>query len=572
MSLDVSAILRARELEAEKARLLEIRRLRQENGIEFYRPHLKQHRFHTCSLTGRYCRTGNRFGKSEMGIAEDISWALGGRLWYRHAFDILNGDGSVSLSHPGGAHHPYVTSGIPQRPVKGLILVVDWEKAKSVFTNREGSYENWGKLWKLLPKSAEGKVSNGGRGDRIVQVEVKRPQEFGGGSSTISFDTVESYKHNKMGAESDYWDFIHIDEPVPEKLFKAHQRGLMDTGGSYWFTCTPLDEMWINDWFTPPGRQRIETCELGLAFATKKSRDPNRFIITGSTRDNPYQTEEAIVEFEEGLNSEEKSVRIEGIPSAFSGLIYREFQYDIHVLQKLPTGWQAFDDPPKDYTIRVAWDVHDSKPQAVLYAATAPTGEVFIYQEQFFDRVIGINAETLKANLAGRQVIDYIIDPRAVIESPVTDESILDELMKYDLWFEKASKDLTLGISKIREKLKERLPNGAPTIYFSPQLTQTLFEFQHYVYKDGKVKDADDHMMENLYRLILNGLEYVHPTTEEFRSKPLTIRHNELDFSKISEASRERPKAKKYAISSNDYVPPRKKKSEDGFDGLNFFQ
>lgn len=557
MSINVSAVLRARELEIEKSHLLEIRRLRQENGIEFYRPHLKQHRFHSCSLTGRYCRTGNRFGKSQMGICEDISWALGGRLWYRYAFDILNGDGSVALTHLGGTHHPFVTSGIPQRPVKGLILVVDWDKAKEVFTNREGSYDVWGKFWQMVPKDVVGKVSNGGRGDRIVKVEIKRPAEFGGGSSTISFDTVESYKHNKMGAESDNWDFIHVDEPVPEKLFKAHQRGLIDRGGSFWFTCTPLDEMWINDWFTPPGKQRIERCDEGFAFATKTHN--NRFIITGSTRDNPFQKEENIVEFESGLNIEEKSARIEGIPSAFSGLIYREFQYDLHVLQKVPKDWLDFNNPPKSYTIRIAWDVHDSKPQAILYAATAPTGEVFIYDEQFFDRVIGVNAETLKERIAGRQVIDYIIDPRAVIESPVTDESILDELMKYDLWFEKASKDLTLGISKVREKLKERLPNDAPTIYFSPQLTETLFEFQHYVYKDGKVKDEHDHMMENLYRLILNGLDYVLPENDEFVARPLRISHNELEFSRGFKPSLKRP------VSRRDSF------SDDSESSLNFF-
>lgn len=549
MPINVEALMRSRELEAEKAKLLEIRRLRQENGIEFYRPHLKQHKFHTCPLTGRYCRTGNRFGKSEMGIAEDISWALGGRLWYRHAFDILNGDGSVSLSHPGGHNHPFVTAGIPQRPVKGLILVVDWDMAKKIFTNREGSYDVWGKFWKLVPAAAVGKVTNGGRGDRIEKIEIKRPTEFGGGSSTISFDTVESYKHNKMGAESADWDFIHVDEPVPEQLFKAHARGLMDRNGSEWFTCTPLDQMWINDRFCPPGQNIVNDANLGLAFGES-------FIITGSTYDNPYRDPQGVARFEATLTREEKECRISGLPLAFAGLIYREFIHDIHVLSKIPQGWTAYDLPPKDYTIRVAWDVHTRLPQALLYAATAPNGDVFIYHEQFYDSLIEPNAKDCWSRLQGRNVPDMLIDPYAVIESAVTGESVLDELMNYELWFEKASKDLTTGISKVREKLREEKASGTvrprqkdsglpSTIYFSPHLTETLFEFSHYVYDSdkNKPKDGQDHMMENLYRLVLNGLDYVcYGDDEAFVSKPLAIRHNEIEFSKpkVSWASKKR--------------------------------
>lgn len=511
---NVPALVRLAELRQEKEKLERLRKLKQENGLAFYRPHLKQHKFHVCKKLARYLRTGNRFGKSDCGIAESLAYAYGGRIWYRNAFDILGcrkrPDGTwenyVADVHPGGYNHIAVTSGIPQRPVKGLILVVDWEMAKKIFTNREGSYDIWGKLWKLLPSEAIGKITNGGRGDRIIEIEIKRPTEFGGGSSTLSFDTVESYKHNKVGAESADWDFIHVDEPVPEKLFKAHARGLMDRNGSFWFTCTPLDEMWINDLFCPPSQHVVKDADMGLAFS-------NSYIITGSVYDNPYKNDAGIAQFESTLTREEKACRLYGLPLAFAGLVYKEFVHNLHVLCDIPKGWADYDKPPRDYTIRVAWDVHDSKPQAVLFAATAPTGEIFIYDELFFDRIIKTNADLVKEKLVGYNVVDYLIDQRAVIDSPVTDESILDELNKYDLYFEKASKDLTLGISKVREKLLERLPSGGATIYFSPGLTETIFEFSHYTYNSetGKVRDKDDHMMENLYRLVLTELAYVEP-------------------------------------------------------------
>lgn len=513
------AIKQIKLLEAERDLLLRQRALRENYGINFYRPHWKQHKFHVCDVTGRYGRTGNRFGKSEMGIVEDISWCLGGRPWYRESFNIVDGKKEVREWHVGRYDHPYVTVGIPRRPVKGLILVVDWDKAKDIFTKREGSFDTWGKLWKFLPRDAIGKVVTGGRGDRIVTVEIKRSREFGGGSSTLTFDTIESYKHNRLGAESSDWDFIHVDEPCPESMFKAHARGLMDRNGRYWFTCTPLDEMWINDKFTPPGKSISVNVEEAKFTAQSAAGEVGgtRYIITGSVDDNPHIGDAGKAEFKAGLTREEIACRLHGIPLAMAGLVYKEFSYDEHVLAAVPKGWEDYHLPPADHTIRVAWDVHQRIPQALLLAATAPNGEIFFYDELFCESLIEPNATLLRRKLRGRFCPTYLIDPFAVVPSAVTGESVLSALQEYDLFFEPASKDLTRGISDVRELLRARnVMNRQPMCYFSPRLAQTLFEFSHYVYdmEKNEPKDKDNHMMENLYRLVLNGLDYVPPPTD----------------------------------------------------------
>ena len=57
-------------------------KLRDENGLLCYKPHRKQEMFHYYGdRKYRYVRTGNRFGKSDMGAAEDVAWAVGARLW-----------------------------------------------------------------------------------------------------------------------------------------------------------------------------------------------------------------------------------------------------------------------------------------------------------------------------------------------------------------------------------------------------------------------------------------------------------------------------------------------------------
>src|SRR4029077_17851335 len=313
----VEAIAKLNELRADREKLRRAKLLRQSYGLDFYRPHWKQDKFHAAGhKTGRYARTGNRGGKTKCGAAEDVAWLIGGRTWYRNSFDVFDGEWNVVRRHVGSQNHELVTKGIPPHPVKGLLVVNDWDKATEIFTNRAGSYENWGELFKLIPTDALGKphVSRGGH---IDQIPVKRLTEFGGGESVLYVDTVESYKHANMSAESSYWDFFHLYEPCPRPMFVAHKRGLVDRNGKFWVNCTPLSEMWINDEFVPPDRHVVEAAPEGLDWGS-------RFMITWSIYDNPYNGREAIAEFEEGLTREEKECRLHGLPLNMAGLIYKE--------------------------------------------------------------------------------------------------------------------------------------------------------------------------------------------------------------------------------------------------------
>jgi hypothetical protein len=309
-------------------------------------------------------------------------------------------------------------------------------------------------------------------------------------------------------------------------MFTAHKRGLVDRNGKFWINCTPLSEMWINDEFVPPSQFTVATAPEGLEFDLLGEGLGSRFMITWTMFDNPYNTKEAIAEFESGLNREERECRIHGLPLNQAGLIYKEFVYDLHVLCDVPEGWEDYHLPPKNYTIRLWFDYHIRLPQAVLFVATDPKGGVFVYDELFSDNLIEPVAKAIVDKTKGYFVAEMEIDKLAIIEHPVTEESIVDELAKYELFFEPATKDLALGINKVREKLAERDNFGNATIFFSPKLRQTLFEFSHYVYdpKRNTPRDEDNHQMENLYRAILNGLSYIEPPNDsDWIQKPFTI-------------------------------------------------
>ena len=525
----IEALARITEARAEQERLQRQKQLIQSYGINFYRPHWKQDKFHAAGdKTGRYVRTGNRGGKTKCGAAEDVAWCIGGRVWYKNSFDVLDGERGVVRHHVGAQNHEFVGRGIPDHPVKGLLLVNDWDKPTELFTNRAGSYENWGELFKLIPKDALGKV-HVSRGGHVDQIPIKRLTEYGGGESVLYIDTVESYKHANMSAESSYWDFFHLDEPCPRDMFVAHKRGLVDRNGKFWINCTPLTEMWINDEFLPPGKNVVKEAAEGLVFDKSAEGVSSRFMITWSIYDNPYNDKGAIAEFEAGLNREERECRLHGLPLNMAGMVYKEFIYDMHVLGDVPKGWEDYHLPPPEYTIRVWFDYHIRLPQAVLFFATDPKGRVFVYDELFEDNLLDPVAKAIVAKTKDRFVVDYEIDRLAVVPHPVTEESILDELTRYGLVFETATKDLALGINKVREKLMERDSFGNATIFFSPNLKETLREFSRYVYDPKKNVPADndnDHMMENLYRAILNGLSYIEQEDSEYASKPFVVRMN----------------------------------------------
>ena len=471
---------------AELRRLQKLAKLKKNYGLLFYSPFEKQDSFHRAgAFKRRYMRTGNRFGKSTLGAAEDCAWAIGERVWY-----------------PEG--DPRRTIGIPKRATKGLIIVSDWEKAKEIFTNNVDGQAQ-GKLFKFLPKDSLGRCPPNNAGV-IAEINVK---SIHGGYSTIYLDTVKSFKANPMGQESSDWDWIHVDEPCPKEMWIANSRGLIDREGSAWFTCTPISEPWINDMFIPRNAMRKEV-QGNIQI------DSNHWMSTGSSYDNPYNTKTALEMFEKDLTAEEKQCRISGIPLSLSGLVYKEFNEDIHVLKKIPHGWADWLSPPESYTYRVYIDPHPQTPHAVLFAATCPYGPVFYWHEIFRKCLIPDLCDMISEVMIGREFTSILCDPAAFIQSPIDNMSMADVFMDHGLMVDKAPKDLARGIIETQAFLGSRIlsPLGTvmPAAYFSPHLTETLWEFDHYGWsttrKDRPI-DKDDHMMENLYRSVITDHSFI---------------------------------------------------------------
>ena len=487
-------VLKRREAQLRRERIALIKRF----GLAYYNPHEGQVAFHEAGarFKRRLVRTGNRWGKSTAGCAEDVSWLLGERPWYP-------------------LEHPMRRAGLPQYPVKLLTITTDWDKVDEIFTSQRGEK---GKAWKYLP--ADMVKPHGVRRNHsgaIDTIELKN-------GSLWRFDTVKSFMANPQGSESSDWDGIHVDEPCPEPMWKAVSRGLVDRGGSAWFTLTPLKEFWINDYFFPQEGERSSV-----------------WTLTGTSYDNPYLPTEALKEFESTLSPEEIECRIRGIPLHLAGLIYKDFKWDVHVLKDLPLGWELFTLPPKNWPVYVYYDVHPQTPHAVLFATVSPQGRRFYFNDHFKHCSIKELAKDVAEMLGGRRVIWHKMDPLGFISDPITETCMGDE-MSWELSrlkvnscaVEKATKALAQGILRVQGNFRQR--DGQPTIYFTPTCRRTLWEIQRYCWdeKENKPVDKDDHMMENLYRAELSDMRYIDTSPKETPGIGMEeITHPELSMSDL---------------------------------------
>jgi len=451
-----------------------------------YQPHAKQDKFHRLGeFKYRYLRTGNRFGKSDCGSAEDVAWALGERPWYPES-------------------DPARTAGIPKRSTKGLILCTDWEKVDEVFTC-EADGDAQGKLWKWLPKRSFVRRDTNHSG-HINSITIKSKW---GGESIIMIDTVAGFKLNAQRGESNWYDWIHVDEPVPEAMWNSFSRGLMDRNGKAWFTCTPLREPWINRFFLPSPRAVLDPHEANVFPSRQGVCD--RVVLIGNSLDNPYNSREGMETYFADLSDREKCARMFGQPIEQSGAVHGLFN-DEHIYFEPPPGWSDMNTPPLDYTVRYHVDCHPHTPHAVLFVATAPDGTAYFFDEIFEACTPDILVDMIKHKVEKYFVPSELMDPSGFVETMVTKTAFADDFHQRGLMVEKASKDLNRGIAWTNEAL--RRPNF---LKFANNLERTKYEFDNYVYQDplkrpDKPVDKDDHMMEGLHRLVLNGLSYISPS------------------------------------------------------------
>jgi hypothetical protein len=424
--------------------------------------------FNQADKFSRSVFSGNRFGKSTAGVVEDCCWLLGFRPFY-----------------PEG--HPLRTLGIPKHGVKGLVIASTWEKVRDIFT-REGdprTDDRVGKFFHFLPPNCISSVVHNQHGV-VSQIEIKSEVYGRERKSTLVFDTVRSFLSNPLDKESSDWDFVHIDEPIPEDFWIAVSRGLIDRGGKTWWLMTPKTEPWM----------------FYQASENEKENPDRYWTYQGDTDENVTLSAQAKEDYFGNLSEDELACRKSGRPVALSRLVISNFNREVHVLKNKPVGWASSIHPPEEYAICAATDTHPQTPHATLMVAISPLEDIFIYDERFKKGPIkGENSisEWLKEKQEFARCLYYLLEPGAWVEDQTTGRRYVDDFYEAGLNPEKGSKKRKENIILMNDLFGQR----DRKVYVLSHCRVFLSEIERWYFdKDDKPVDKDDHMMENFGRLL----------------------------------------------------------------------
>lgn len=181
----------------------------------------------------------------------------------------------------------------------------------------------------------------------------------------------------------------------------------------------------------------------------------------------------------------------------FVGLIYKEFQREIHVIppQSFPTTWQFYR----------SMDFGAHNPTVCLWEAVSNTDEVYIFDEY------GNTHQTTKfhANvIQGKTSVNYPVimtygDPsgnQAMLD--YTQEGLI--ITPATKFVEEGKGWVKSGINKVAEMLKPSRITNRPRLYITSNCVNTIREFENYRWMDKKASGedpdqplkVDDHWMD----------------------------------------------------------------------------
>lgn len=277
-------------------------------GVFNFRPHKKQEEFlYAKDKQGsvpylRLIESGNKFGKTHCGVAEDLAHMVGFRPWLKKDdpnYWIKHGDKRIVVPNRG--------------------LVIGETITHSIMEKIYPTFEE------LLPKVWGGKFKKNSQGHITNLKLTKGP----GNGSEVFF---RSYDQPAKDFEGIDYHWAHPDEPPPQNHMNAILRGLVAYSGRAWLTMTPLREPYIYDRYS------------------RKADNDKIFVITGSIWDNAiknggYLDEKAIINYLEDLPKEEREAREFGKWKHFAGVVYKAFDRSVHEIDGfiVPKDWTPYE-------------------------------------------------------------------------------------------------------------------------------------------------------------------------------------------------------------------------------------
>ena len=415
--------------------------------------HEKQLLFHKCQKRNRWVFGGNRSGKTECGAVECI-WLARGIHPFRKNKKCVNG-WVVSVSRQ-------VQREVAQSKILHF-LNPDWIVDVCMMEGKKEGYEN-------------------GIIDYIVIKNVS------GLNSKIYFKSADQGREKFQGASL---DFVWFDEEPPEDIYYECLMRVFDKKGDIFGTMTPLkgltwvyNEIYLND-----------------------KNNPEVWCENMTWEDNPFLDKSEIELLTSTLSESELESRKYGRFMSSGGLVYSEFDENIHVIEPfdVPLSWQD----------NISIDPGLNNPLSAHWYAVDYDGNVYVIAEHFeAKKDVVYHAEKIKEisnklnwHRASNGMISTLIDSAASQRTLAAEKSVVE--LFYDngiLANPKVDKNLFAGISRVKSYLKNA--EGKAKLFIFKTCTNLIREFKGYFWGkgDNPIK-KDDHALDELRYYIVSRPE-----------------------------------------------------------------
>lgn len=470
----------------------------------------------------RLMENGNKCGKTRAGIAEDIAHSIGCRPWLKDT----DPDYKIDI----------------QLPNSGLIGCETI--AHSVAEKIEPE------LRRLIPKHLNPIFKPGPQGTLmrvIIPVDLD-------GKKLGSVIHLRSYDQLPDDFEGLDYHWIHWDEPPPEKILNAAERGKIVTNAPSWFTMTPLKEPYIYDKYSLHAANQGGDDEEIAVFRGSiwdNCRDycrPCDLII----KENEYTREvrrcpkcnqimgfiprAGILEYLKTIDPDERKAREEGMWAHLSGLVYKELDREKHIVEDFPI--------PKHWTKIEIVDPHDARPTRWLFGAIAPE-EVQIYEKvknriYFWGYLLADgNVDLIARKVKSFRELHGYTEPKMVILDAKFGTKSIKTRQDETTWEDELGKaginrirlshsnpgDLPLGHKVVKEYLKDHystsLGKGLPGMVFFKEgcsgSRSPINDMFNYQWKEGTEKPQEEYkdFCDCVRYAALEQPSYVEPQDEK---------------------------------------------------------
>ena len=424
--------------------------------------HEKQLAFHKCPKKNRWVFGGNRSGKTECGAVEAVYMARG--------------------------IHPYRQN----RPnVFGWVVSLSQQVQRDVAQAKILHYLN--------PSWIEGVTMLSGKKDSLKYgvIDQIRIKNVFGGTSVIGFKSCDQGREKFQGSSL---DFVWFDEEPPKDVYDECRMRVLDKKGDIFGTMTPLkgltfihDEIYLN----------VHNSEqVWYEFM--------------EWADNPYLDKEEIKALTESLSQDQLESRRYGRFKSCSGLVYPEFDENVHVLKSpftIPHDWQdtISIDPGLNNPLSAHWYAVDYDNNVYVVAEHFEAGKDVGYHAQ---RIYDISDSLgWKRNSNGK--ISALIDSAANQKTLASLKSVSE--LFYDFGINvntRVDKDMFSGIQRVKQYLKG--VNGKPKIYIFPCCVNLIRELKSYRWGEQDApKKVDDHALDEMRYYLMSKPQGNRPKVEK---------------------------------------------------------